>query len=270
MQERRLIMQDNDKDKIKKIVRQHYGKKMEQKQCDCCCGGGDTQKTGLETFERFGYSAQEVIDFHGTSYAGLCCGNPLVIAGIKAGEAVLDLGSGAGFDFYLAAKQVGETGYVIGVDMTTEMINQARENMKKWDFKNIEFRLGEIENLPVDDGSVDVIISNCVINLSPDKPGVFKEAFRVLKPGGRLAISDIVATTSVPEDIQQDDELYCKCIGGAASIKELEDMLIQAGFKDIRITPNHDSRNLIKEWTPERKVEDFVVSASIEARKPAK
>ncbi len=263
-------MKNNDKDKIKKIVRQHYGKRMEQKQCDCCCGGGDTQKTGLETFERFGYSAQEVIGFYVTPYAGLSCGNPLTIAEIKPGETVLDLGSGGGFDCYLAAKQAGETGHVIGVDMTTEMINQAQENMKKWDFKNIEIRLGEIENLPVDDGSVDVIISNCVINLSPDKPGVFKEAFRVLKAGGRLAISDIVATTSIPEDIKKDDELYCKCIGGAASIKELEDMLIQAGFKDIRITPNHDSQDLIKEWAPGRKVEDFVVSATIEARKLAK
>jgi arsenite methyltransferase len=261
-------MQINNKDKIKKIVRQHYGKRMEQKQCDCCCGGGDTQKTGLEIFERFGYSAQEVIDFHGTPYAGLSCGNPLKIAEIKPGETVLDLGSGGGFDCYLAAKQVGETGLVIGVDMTTEMINQAQENMEKWGFNNIEFRLGEIEDLPVDDGSIDVIISNCVINLSPDKPGVFKEAFRVLKPGGRLAISDIVATTSIPEDIQKDAELYCKCIGGAVSIKELEDMLIQAGFEDIRITPSHDSRDLIKEWAPGRKVEDFVVSASIEAIKP--
>jgi arsenite methyltransferase len=261
-------MQIKDKDKIKKIVRQHYGKQTEQKQCDCCCGAGDMQKAGLEAFERFGYSVQEVINFHGTAYAGLSCGNPLTVAKIKPGETVLDLGSGGGFDCYLAAKQAGDTGLVIGVDMTTEMINQARQNMKKWDFKNIEFRLGEIENLPVDDGSIDVIISNCVINLSPDKPGVFKETFRVLKPGGRLAISDIVATASIPEDMQKDDELYCKCIAGAVSIKELEDMLAQAGFKDIRITPKYDSRELIKEWAPGRKVEDLIVSATIEAIKP--
>jgi ubiquinone/menaquinone biosynthesis C-methylase UbiE len=199
---------------------------------------------------------------------GLGCGNPQAIAALQPGETVLDLGSGGGFDCFLAARQVGETGWVIGVDMTPEMIRKARANAKKGGFTNVEFRLGEIEHLPVADRSVDVIISNCVINLSPDKSAVFQEAFRVLKPGGRLAIADIVATAALPEDIRNDLALRAGCVGGAASMDEIETFLREAGFRQIRVQPKDASRELIREWAPGRRVEDYVISATIEAVKP--
>jgi ubiquinone/menaquinone biosynthesis C-methylase UbiE len=203
---------------------------------------------------------------------GLGCGNPQAIASLKPGETVLDLGSGGGFDCFLAARQVGESGRVIGVDMTPEMIRKARSNAQKSAQKgghaNVEFRLGEIEHLPVADRSVDAIISNCVINLSPDKPAVFRDAFRVLKPGGRLAIADIVATAALPEDARQDLALISGCVGGAAPMDEIETFLREAGFRDIRIQPKDSSREFIREWAPGRRVEDYVVSATIEAVKP--
>jgi ubiquinone/menaquinone biosynthesis C-methylase UbiE len=199
---------------------------------------------------------------------GLGCGNPQAIAALKPGETVLDLGSGGGFDCFLAARQVGETGWVIGVDMTPEMIRKARDNAKKGGFTNVEFRLGEIERLPVADRSVDAIISNCVINLSPDKSAVFQEAFRVLKPGGRLAIADIVATASLPDDIRNDLALRAGCVGGAVAMDEIETFLREAGFREIHIQPKDQSRDLIREWAPGRSVEDYVISATIEAVKP--
>jgi len=199
---------------------------------------------------------------------GLGCGNPHAIAALKEGETVLDLGSGGGFDCFLAARAVGETGRVIGVDVTPEMVSKARQNGASAGFRNIEFRLGEMENLPVADASVDVIISNCVINLSPEKPQVFRDALRVLKPGGRLAISDVVATAQLPDEMKEDLALYAGCIAGAASVDELVDMLREAGFTDIRIQPKDESREFIRDWAPGMKVEDFVVSATIEAAKP--
>ena len=199
---------------------------------------------------------------------GLGCGNPQAIAALKPGETVLDLGSGGGFDCFLAARQVGETGRVIGVDMTPEMVRKARANGKKGGFSNVEFRLGEIEHLPVADRSADVIISNCVINLSPDKAAVFQDAFRILKPGGRLAVADIVATASLPDDIRNDLALRAGCVGGAASMDEIETFLREAGFREIRIQPKDQSRELIREWAPGRRVEDYVISATIEAVKP--
>lgn len=199
---------------------------------------------------------------------GLGCGNPHAIAALKEGETVLDLGSGGGFDCFLAAQAVGETGRVIGVDVTPEMVSKARQNGASTGFRNIEFRLGEIENLPVADASVDVIISNCVINLSPEKPRVFREALRVLKPGGRLAISDIVATAQLPDEMKEDLALYAGCIAGAASIDELVDILREAGFTNIRIQPKDESREFIRDWAPGMRIEDFVVSATIEAVKP--
>ncbi len=199
---------------------------------------------------------------------GLGCGNPQAIAALQPGETVLDLGSGAGFDCFLAVRQVGPSGLVIGVDMTAEMVTKARQNAEKAGYGNVEFRLGEIEHLPVADASVDVIISNCVINLSPDKFQVFREAFRVLRPGGRLAISDIVTTAPLPEEVRHDLALYAGCIAGAATIMEIEAMLREAGFKQIRIQPKDESRQLIREWAPGRKIEDFIVSATIEAVKP--
>jgi ubiquinone/menaquinone biosynthesis C-methylase UbiE len=199
---------------------------------------------------------------------GLGCGNPQAIASLKPGEIVLDLGSGSGFDCFLAAKAVGETGKVIGVDMTPEMVSKARENAAKAGFKNIEFRLGEIEHLPVADNSVDVIISNCVINLSPEKHKVFDDAFRVLKAGGRLAVSDIVATAELPEEVKDDLALHAGCMAGASLISDVEAMLRKSGFLDIRIQPKDESREFIRTWAPGRHIEDYVVSATIEAMKP--
>ena len=199
---------------------------------------------------------------------GLGCGNPQAIAALRPGETVLDLGSGGGFDCFLAARQVGETGRVIGVDMTPEMLRKARENARKGNFSNVEFRLGEIEHLPAADQSVDVILSNCVINLSPEKPAVYREAFRVLKPGGRLAISDVVATAPMPEKILNDIALRVGCVSGASTIGEIEEMLEAAGFRQIHVETKPESREVIREWAPGLGLENFVASATIEAVKP--
>ncbi|MCK4573352.1 MAG: arsenite methyltransferase, partial [candidate division Zixibacteria bacterium] len=199
---------------------------------------------------------------------GLGCGNPQAIANLKPGETVIDLGSGAGFDCFLAANRIGSEGRVIGVDMTADMIGRARENAEKGGYWNVEFRLGEIEHLPVADNSADVIISNCVINLSPDKASVFRDAFRVLKPGGRLAVSDVVATAELPEKIRNDMAMYSGCISGAASIDNLQKMMAEAGFENISIKPKNESREFIREWAEGSRIEDYVVSALIEAVKP--
>jgi SAM-dependent methyltransferase len=224
-----------------------------------CCGG--SEMTSLQ----LGYSEQDVASAPKGANLGLGCGNPQAIAALRPGETVLDLGSGAGFDCFLAARQVGESGRVIGVDMTPEMVAKARGNARKGGFSHVEFRLGEIEHLPVPDQSVDVILSNCVINLSPDKLQVFRDAFRVLKPGGRLAIADIVASLPLPEEFRNDPALLAACVGGAITVAELEGMLHAAGFERIRIRPRDESRQFIREWVPGLKVEDFIVSASIEA-----
>jgi ubiquinone/menaquinone biosynthesis C-methylase UbiE len=198
----------------------------------------------------------------------LGCGNPKAIADLKLGEVVLDLGSGGGLDCFLAADAVGEEGLVIGVDMTPEMIARARENARKSGHENVEFRLGEIEHIPAADSSVDVIISNCVINLSPDKPAVYRDAFRVLKPGGRLAIADMVARKPMPKEILEDPDLMCKCVAGAALKEDLEKTLREAGFSDISIEPKDESREFVKDWSPGSEAEEYVVSANIEAVKP--
>jgi ubiquinone/menaquinone biosynthesis C-methylase UbiE len=200
---------------------------------------------------------------------GLGCGNPRAIASLRSGETVLDLGSGGGFDCFLAAKAVGPRGRVIGVDMTPEMVEKARRHLEQTGLAQVEFRLGEIEHLPVADNAIDVIMSNCVINLSPDKEQVFGEAWRVLKPGGRLAISDIVATAELPEAVKSDPTLYAGCMAGAAAISEIESVLARIGFRAVRIRPKDGSRDMIREWTPERDLADFLVSATIEAIKPA-
>jgi ubiquinone/menaquinone biosynthesis C-methylase UbiE len=194
----------------------------------------------------------------------------VALASLKPGETVVDLGSGGGFDCFLAAKQVGETGQVIGVDMTPDMVTKARMNAEKIGAKNVEFRLGEIEYLPVADNSADIIMSNCVINLSPDKLSVYRDAFRVLKPGGRLAIADIVATAPLPEEVQKNLALVAACVGGAATIDDTEKMLKEVGFQDIKITAKDESRELIRQWDPNKSnnAGDYVVSAYIEAVKP--
>jgi ubiquinone/menaquinone biosynthesis C-methylase UbiE len=215
-----------------------------------------------------GYSEAELASVPAGADLGLGCGNPQAIAALKPGETVLDLGSGAGFDAFLAARAVGDTGRVIGVDMTPAMITKARTNAENGEYTNVDFRLGEIEHLPVADATVDVIISNCVINLSPDKPAVFAEAFRVLAPGGRVAVSDVVASAELPDEVRSDLALYSGCVAGASMVAELRDMLDAAGFVDIRIEPKDESRSFIETWAPGRGVEDYVLSATIEAVKP--
>ena len=218
--------------------------------------------------ERVGYSLEEIASVPEGANMGLGCGNPQAIASLQRGEVVLDLGSGGGLDCFLAAQQVGETGRVIGVDMTPEMVSKARQNASRGGYGNVEFRLGEIEHLPLADDSVDVILSNCVINLSPDKLAVFREAYRVLRPGGRLAISDVVATVPLPDELRHDTKLWSGCLAGAQYIGTLEQTLKEAGFQDIVIAPQDSSRSFIREWAPGLPVTDYVVSAMIEARKP--
>ncbi|AFM24226.1 arsenite methyltransferase [Desulfomonile tiedjei] len=265
-------MKDKEPSEIREAVRRRYGEIANHRtSCGCgppsCCGGPVAAPDGLSAL-RVGYSLQDLEIAPEGSDLGLGCGNPQAIAALRPGETVLDLGSGAGFDSFLAARQVGKTGRVIGVDMTPEMLAKARELARGAEHSKIEFRLGEIENLPIADSSVDVIISNCVINLSPDKQRVFQEAFRVLKPGGRLAISDVIATAPLPEAVRNDLSLYSSCIGGAVSADELETMLRESGFESIRIQPKDENRELIRDWAPERNVEDYIASAIIEAVKP--
>jgi SAM-dependent methyltransferase len=200
---------------------------------------------------------------------GLGCGNPQAIAGLEPGERVLDLGSGGGFDAFLAARQVGPTGRVIGVDMTPEMIALARANAAKVGLTQVDFRQGDIEQLPVDDASVDVIMSNCVINLAPDKAAVFREAFRVLAPGGRLAISDMVAIGDVPAAVAADPEAYTGCIAGAAPVADVERMIADAGFERVHVTVQAQNRELVDDWSPGTGAGRAVAAALIEAVKPA-
>ena len=248
---------------VREEVRRRYGANALGKSAcaeDCCTS---IKATAL------GYSTEDEAAAPEAANLGLGCGNPLAIASLKEGQVVLDLGSGAGFDCFLAARAVAKTGRVIGVDMTHEMLTKARENAQKNRFTNVEFRLGEIEALPVADNSVDVIISNCVINLSPEKQRVFNEAFRVLKPAGRLAVADVVATAPLPDEIKADWAAYTGCMAGASQIGELERMLQASGFKEIQIKPKDASRSFIREWLPGKKVEDYLVSATIEAVKPS-
>jgi SAM-dependent methyltransferase len=263
-----------DDAQIKEMVRARYGGIAEAAGAASCCTPassccGDTAPgTPTDKSRQMGYSDAELAVVPDGANLGLGCGNPQAIAGLKPGEVVVDLGSGAGFDCFLAARQVGATGRVIGVDMTHEMLNKARENAAKINATNVEFRLGELEHLPVADNTADAILSNCVINLVPDKAQVFREAFRVLKPGGRLAISDVVNTAPLSPELQADTALLCGCIAGAAPIERIDTWLAQAGFIDVRVTPQPESRELIKNWAPGRNIEDHVVSAMVEARKP--
>jgi ubiquinone/menaquinone biosynthesis C-methylase UbiE len=216
-----------------------------------------------------GYSEADLAAVPDGADLGLGCGNPQAIAALRPGQRVLDLGSGGGFDAFLAARQVGPTGRVIGVDMTPEMIALARGNAAKVGLDFVDFRLGDIEHLPVDDASVDVIMSNCVINLAPGKPAVFREAYRVLAPGGRLAISDMVAVGDLPAAIANDPAAYTGCIAGAAPVAELERMIADAGFQHVRITVQAQSDDLVEDWSPGTGAGQVVASALIEAVKPA-
>jgi len=264
-----------EKDSVRQHVRKSYAEVAEASNNSSCCGEvssccGVSDDAAINTLisTRLGYSEDDLSKAPEGADMGLGCGNPRAIASLKPGEVVIDLGSGGGFDAFLAAHEVGESGHVIGIDMTPAMLSKARKNAEKGQFANVEFRLGEIEYIPVADNTADVIISNCVINLSPHKEQVFADAFRALKPGGRLAISDVVATAQMPEEMKNDPYLPAGCMAGASLINELESIMSGAGFDNIRITPKDESRDFIRDWAPGRGVEAYVVSACIEAVKP--
>ena len=261
-------------DIVRNQVRESYAKVAEannaKESCGIeasCCGVSDDIDINTLNSLRLGYSESDLKNVPEGADMGLGCGNPRAIAGLVAGETVVDLGSGGGFDAFLASREVGASGRVIGVDMTPTMISKARNNAKKANFENVEFRLGEIEYLPIGNDTVDVIISNCVINLSPNKAQVFKDAYRVLKPAGRLAISDVVASCEMPEKMKSDLALYAGCMAGASLIDDLERYMKEAGFSEIKITPKDDSKAFIKDWAPDTNVTDYVLSAHIEAVK---
>ncbi len=270
-------------DQIRQAVRQRYAQAAgasscasnpASHSCGChsqsgCCGSNSSNTTADEVSKQLGYDGHELQGVPEGANLGLGCGNPQAIAELKPGEIVLDLGCGGGLDCFLASAKVGQFGRIIGVDMTPEMVSQARSNVVKSGRTNIEIRLGEIENLPVADHSVDVVISNCVINLSPDKPRVLDEAFRVLKAGGRLAVSDVVRIRELPAAIRENMEFYTRCSAGAVSTEELEAMLSKSGFTGIQIIPKTESAGYIHDWSPDADLalEHYIVSADIRAVK---
>jgi arsenite methyltransferase len=284
-----IRMKTRDNEEIRKTVRDRYGKiaRLGTKVSTLipalsCCGEqgiSDTKRsptsccgapelTPEQMSKAMGYSRDDLENTPDGANLGLGCGNPVALASLKPGETVVDLGSGGGFDCFLAANEVGKNGKVIGVDMTPDMISKARKSAQDANIDNVEFRLGEIEHLPVADNSVDIIMSNCVINLSPDKQSVYKDAFRALKPGGRMAILDILATRELPAEVKNDLALHSACVGGAATVESTVTMLEQAGFRDIIIDVKEESRKIINEWMPGSNPGDYIVSAYIEAKKP--
>jgi arsenite methyltransferase len=259
---------------IIKAVREHYGSIARSEKgasgCGCCTATGSAAPAGAceDLGTILGYARNDLDNVPEGANLGLGCGNPLSLAALQSGETVLDLGSGAGFDCFLAARRVGPQGRVIGVDMTPEMIAKARDNAHKADVHNVDFRLGEIEHLPVADNSVDLILSNCVINLAADKGAVFEEAFRVLKPGGRLSVADIVALKPLPEKVRSDLALFTGCVAGALEISRLERLMAAAGFQEIRIEPQIRTSQKLAELFPDSGLEGFIASAHLSARKP--
>jgi SAM-dependent methyltransferase len=255
-------METQENDQVRAQVREAYAKVAEGASgCSVgCCGTDGSGSLAL------GYSEEDLKTVPEGADLGLGCGNPQAIAALGPGETVLDLGSGAGFDCFLAAKRVGPTGRVIGVDMTPQMVAKARDNARRVQARNVEFRLGEIEHLPVSDASVDAILSNCVINLSPNKRAVFQESFRALKPGGRLAISDVVLLQEMPRELADSVEALTGCVAGAAPIEELRKLLVEAGFEQVKIEPRPESGAIIGRCMPG--AESYVASATIEAKKP--
>jgi len=226
--------------KIKDLVKGRYSQIAKQEQQSCRSSCSCSEATPLSQVEAIGYLAEDLEHIPEETIMGLGCGNPTAIAELKADEVGLDLGSGAGIDVFLAANKVGPTGRVIGVDMTKEMVDRAKDIAKSYGYHNVEFRLGEIEELPIDDESVDVIISNCVINLSPDKSKVFQEARRVLKPGGRLIVSDIVSERALPDAIKKDPDTWAGCIAGALERQEYLERMNKAGFKDVQVASERE------------------------------
>ena len=263
---------DSDEEAIKNEVRTAYGAIAKtEKPCFSCssCGSGEApnKPSAKEYALGLGYSEEDLKESPIGADLGLGCGNPTAIASLREGEVVVDLGSGGGFDCFLASKKVGPSGRVIGVDMTPDMLDLARKNALKGNYTNVEFVFGEIEKLPLPNSIADVIISNCVVNLSPNKEAVFKEAARVLKIGGRVAISDVVTTTELPESIKNDVDLYTGCITGATKVDTLKLIMENAGFGEINIDIKDESRSFISKWAPESKAEDYVAAAYIYATK---
>ena len=255
-------MSTSKADQTRTVVREHYAN-VSTKNVGCapgCCGAMPADQSLA-----LGYSQSDLAAVPDGADLGLGCGNPTAIAALRPGETVLDLGAGGGFDCFLAAHAVGPTGTVIGVDMTPEMIARARDNARKISATNVEFRLGEIEHLPVADQTVDAILSNCVINLSPEKEAVFREALRVLRPGGRLAISDVVAIAPIPPELQSQAAALAGCIAGAAPLEDLEAMLARVGFVDIAVTIAPRSAEIVDSWLAGASA--YIASATIEARR---
>ncbi|MES9996225.1 arsenite methyltransferase [Desulfovibrio aminophilus] len=262
-------MRDDRDAEIRESIRSKYAETALAGQSGCgsgCCGSTGARSPG-DLARMAGYSAAELHGAPDGANMGLGCGNPQAIAALQPGEVVVDLGSGGGFDCFLAARQVGERGRVIGVDMTPEMVEKARRNARSAQCANVSFRLGEIEHLPVPDGLADVVLSNCVVNLSTDKAQVFREAYRVLRPGGRLAVSDIVAIGELPETVRRDIALHAACVAGAEQVAVLEEMMREAGFQRISIRPRPESAGLLAEWFPELNLGNVLASAVIEAVK---
>lgn len=262
-------MPASKKDQIRRHILDRYAG-IAKSEGSCGCSSSCCQPDALlnpDASAQIGYSKEELAAVPAGANMGLGCGNPQAIAALQPGETVVDLGCGGGFDCFLAARRVGNKGRVIGVDMTPEMIHKARENAARGKIKNVDFRLGEIEHLPVADGTADVILSNCVINLSPDKPQVFAEAARVLKAGGRLAISDVVAIAPIPAKTKRSLQAHSGCIAGSATVPEIRRMLKKAGFSDIRMDVKEQSKTFIKGWFPGSGAEKYVRSATIEAVK---
>jgi arsenite methyltransferase len=249
---------------IRDTVREHYAK-VAQQDAGCCETG---TSYGCSVSEQIGYSKEDLASLPQEAEMGLGCGNPISFAKLKTGEVVLDLGSGGGVDCFLASKIVGPTGKVIGVDMTPEMISKARKNATTGSYQNVEFRLGEIEHLPAGDNTVDAVISNCVINLSPSKLQVYKEAYRVLKSGGRLAVADMVALQTLPDYLKDDLAAYTGCLAGAELASQLEAWLAEAGFENIQIRAHQSSREFIQADFGKGKLDDYIASADVTAFKP--
>lgn len=264
------------KEELRKSVRENYARIA--RESACCCSSTKAE----DISKSIGYSDEDIKSAPEDANLGLGCGNPVALASLKEGEVVLDLGAGAGFDSFLAANKVGKSGRVIGVDMTPDMVSKARANASSGGYENVEFRLGEIENIPAADSSVDVIISNCVINLSPDKPKVFKDALRVLKPGGRLMVSDIVLLKELPDTIRKSVSAYVGCVAGALMKEDYLDMINEAGFQDATVldetiypidyvTDDLTTGTIINKLGADKKdVENSVASVKVQAIKPSK
>lgn len=259
----------DEKEEMRTFIRKRYAEVAQPDRAGgCqggCCGGGARDLYGDSVL--MGYSDGDLSAVPDAANMGLGCGNPVALASLQPGDVVLDMGCGGGLDCFLAAKRVGPTGRVIGVDMTPEMISLARRNAARSAADNVEFRLGEIEHLPVADETIDVILSNCVINLSQDKDQVFREAFRVLQRGGRLCVSDVVATAPLPCELREDPALTASCVGGAETAERIRALLESAGFSEIRMTEEENSREIIAAWVPGTGIEDLLSSVVIEAKK---